>query len=217
MKQKKYILFDLDGTLTDSGLGITKSVQYALRSFGIEEHDLNKLNVFIGPPLKDSFMEFYHMTEQQAQEAVKQYRVYYKETGIFENKLYDGIDTMLQKLKEQGKELFLATSKPELFAKQILQYFHIDSYFTYIAGASFDGSREEKIDVMRYALSLGQVQNMEEAVMIGDRKFDMEAAKQLGMDSIGVLFGFGSKEELTSYGANILVNTPKELEELLLL
>ncbi len=216
MKQKKYILFDLDGTLTDSGLGITKSVQYSLQSFGIEEQDLTKLQVFVGPPLKESFMEFYKMPEQQAIEAVKKYREYYKEKGIFENSVYDGIEELLKELKKAGKELLVATSKPEVFAVQILQYFHIEQYFSHIAGAKLDGSLEEKIDVMKYALELGNIEHMDEVVMIGDRKFDIEASKELGIDSIGVLFGFGSKEELVSHGATHLAKSPKEIAQILL-
>ncbi|MBO8463436.1 MAG: HAD hydrolase-like protein, partial [Firmicutes bacterium] len=173
MKDKKYVFFDLDGTITDSGLGITKSVQYALRAFGIEETNLKKLEPFIGPPLKDSFMEFYHMDEEQANKAVKAYREYYEVTGLFENEVYDGIPNVLKQLKEAGKEMVLATSKPEVFAKKILEHFQLDSYFSIIAGADLEGNRVEKLDVMKYAIGLANSEDYTQIVMIGDRKYDI--------------------------------------------
>ncbi|HIS62752.1 MAG TPA: HAD family hydrolase [Candidatus Scybalomonas excrementigallinarum] len=211
---KQYILFDLDGTITDSGLGITKSVQYALRAMGIEEENLEALKVFIGPPLKESFMEFYHMTEEDAKKAVEKYREYYKEKGIFENQLYDGIIELLKDLKQEKKTILLATSKPEVFANQILEYFNIRQYFDYVAGAELHGPRNEKLDVMKYAMELAGIEDVKKAIMIGDRKFDMESAKELGMEGIGVLFGFGDKEELQKAGATYLVEVPSEIKEL---
>ena len=213
--EKQYILFDLDGTLTDSGLGITKSVQYALNAMGIQEENLENLKVFIGPPLKESFMEFYSMKEEQAKLAVEKYREYYKEKGIFENQLYDGIKELLIHLKKSGRTILLATSKPEVFAEQILDYFEIRKYFDYVAGAEMNGPRNEKLAVMKYAIEKAKLQSVQEAIMIGDRRFDIEAANQLGMESIGVLFGFGSKEELEKAGATYLVETPSEIQELI--
>ena len=215
MKDKKYVFFDLDGTITDSGLGITKSVQYALRAFGIEETNLKKLEPFIGPPLKDSFMEFYHMDEEQANKAVKGYREYYEVTGLFENEVYDGIPNVLKQLKEAGKEMVLATSKPEVFAKKILEHFQLDSYFSIIAGADLEGNRVEKLDVMKYAIGLANSEDYPQIVMIGDRKYDIEASNQLGIETIGVLFGFGSREELERAGATYLVETPAEIQKIL--
>lgn len=215
MKDKKYVFFDLDGTITDSGLGITKSVQYALRAFGIEETNLKKLEPFIGPPLKDSFMEFYHMDEEQANKAVKAYREYYEVTGLFENEVYDGIPNVLKQLKETGKEMVLATSKPEVFAKKILEHFQLDSYFSIIAGADLEGNRVEKLDVMKYAIGLANSEDYTQIVMIGDRKYDIEASNQLGIETIGVLFGFGSREELERAGATYLVETPAEIQKIL--
>ncbi len=215
MKDKKYVFFDLDGTITDSGLGITKSVQYALRAFGIEETNLKKLEPFIGPPLKDSFMEFYHMDEEQANKAVKAYREYYEVTGLFENEVYDGIPNVLKQLKEAGKEMVLATSKPEVFAKKILEHFQLDSYFSIIAGADLEGNRVEKLDVMKYAIGLANSEDYTQIVMIGDRKYDIEASNQLGIETIGVLFGFGSREELERAGATYLVETPAEIQKIL--
>lgn len=215
MKEKTHIFFDLDGTITDSGLGITKSVQYALTSFGIEEQELKKLEVFIGPPLKESFMQFYNMSEEQANQAVESYREYYKETGIFENQVYDGIEQLLKALHKAGKEIVLATSKPEVFAKQILEHFHLNQYFSVVAGAELHGDRNEKIDVMKYALELTGVSNRENIVMIGDRKYDIEASNELGIETIGVLFGFGTREELEKAGATYLAKDAQEIQQIL--
>lgn len=216
MREKQYILFDLDGTLTDSGSGIIQSILYALGQMGKPTPSMETLRAFVGPPLLDSFMEFCHMSEEEAKEAVSHYRTYYKDKGIFDNRLYDGIEQTLSRLQQAGKTLILATSKPEFFAKKILEYFHIDSYFTYIAGADMEGKREEKIQVMKYALSLANITNLDETIMIGDRKFDVESAKQLGMESIGVLYGFGSEEELETYGATYLAETTGDIATLLI-
>ena len=138
------LLFDLDGTLTDPGIGITNSVAYALEKYGIKTDDRTQLYKFIGPPLQDSFAEFYGFSQEEAKMAVQYYREYYKEKGIFENKLYDGMEHLLQSLCEAGKKLFVATSKPEAFAIQILKYFSLNQYFTYIAGSNMDGTRDRK-------------------------------------------------------------------------
>lgn len=214
--QKQYILFDLDGTLTDSMLGITKSVQIALQYFGIEEKDRNKLCPFIGPPLTDSFMEFYGMSEEQALIALEKYREYFSVKGLYENKLYDGIEPLLRHLKEAGKTLFVATSKPLLYARQILEYFKIADYFDEIVGPEMDGTRNKKIEVMEYVLDKWNLTDRSQAIMVGDRKFDVEASKELGLEVIGVLYGFGSREELLTAGADYLASSVEEVEELLL-
>lgn len=214
--QKQYILFDLDGTLTDSMLGITKSVQIALKHFGIEEKDRNKLRPFIGPPLTDSFMEFYGMSEEQALIALEKYREYFSVKGLYENKLYDGIEPLLRHLKEAGKTLFVATSKPLLYARQILEYFKIADYFDEIVGPEMDGTRNKKIEVMEYVLDKWNLTDRSQAIMVGDRKFDVEASKELGLEVIGVLYGFGSREELLTAGADYLASSVEEVEELLL-
>lgn len=214
--QKQYILFDLDGTLTDSMLGITKSVQIALQYFGIEEKDRNKLRPFIGPPLTDSFMEFYGMSEEQALIALEKYREYFSVKGLYENKLYDGIEPLLRHLKEAGKTLFVATSKPLLYARQILEYFKIADYFDEIVGPEMDGTRNKKIEVMEYVLDKWNLTDRSQAIMVGDRKFDVEPSKELGLEVIGVLYGFGSREELLTAGADYLASSVEEVEELLL-
>ena len=214
--EKRYILFDLDGTLTDPMIGITRSVQYALRFYGIEEPDLKALCPFIGPPLKDSFMKYYGFSEHQAEEAIGKYREYFSVTGIFENRAYDGIEELLKELKACGKHLVVATSKPEEFAVQILKHFHLVPYFDYVCGASMDEKRVKKGEVIAYALETAGIEDTALAVMVGDREHDMIGAKENHMDSIGVLFGYGSREELEAAGADFIVSSVKELKNLLI-
>ena len=209
------IIFDLDGTLTDPGVGITNSVMYALKKFGITINDRAELYKFIGPPLKDRFMNFFNFSENDALKAVDYYREYFRDTGIFENRVYDGVETLLGQIKSRGKKIILATSKPEEFAIRILKHFNLYDYFDFVGGATFDGSRGEKQDVMAYALKTFNVTDISRAVMIGDRKFDIEGAKYFRMDSIGVTYGYGSKEELEKEGAPYIVDRPLDILELL--
>lgn len=212
---KKYMLFDLDGTLTDPQEGITNSVAYALEQYGIHVEDRSSLNKFIGPPLKDSFMEYYGFTEDRAEEAVWKYREYFNEDGIFENKVYPGIPQMLQHLKDQGKILIVATSKPTVYAKRILERFELSQYFVDVQGSEMDGRRTKKEEVISYALEQNQITDNAQAVMIGDREHDIIGAKKCGLDSIGVLFGYGSREEMEGCGAGQIVDTVQMLEDLL--
>lgn len=201
---KKYVLFDLDGTITDSAEGIINSFQFALAKFNIHVEDKDELKRVIGPPLKDSFMNLYSLSEQNANIAIEAYREYYKEKGIYENKLYPNIKSFLHILKLINKKIILATSKPTEYAIEILKYFSIFDYFTDVIGSTFNEDRQEKIDVMRYALEKNNISNLAYAIMIGDRKFDIEASNALNIDSIGVLYGYGSKEELIQSGATYL-------------
>ncbi|WP_394922968.1 HAD family hydrolase [uncultured Robinsoniella sp.] len=212
---KKYLLFDLDGTLTDPQEGITNSVAYALSKYGIHVEDRTSLNKFIGPPLKDSFMEYYGFPKAQAEEAVWKYREYFNEDGIFENKVYPGIPKMLQRLKEQGKILIVATSKPTVYAKRILERFELIQYFEDVQGSEMDGSRTKKDEVIRYALEQNKISDKAQAVMIGDREHDIIGACKCGLDSIGVLFGYGSRKELEDCGAGQIVDSVSMLEEIL--
>lgn len=212
---KKYMLFDLDGTLTDPQEGITNSVAYALEQYGIHVEDRSTLNKFIGPPLKDSFMEYYGFAEDRAEEAVWKYREYFNEDGIFENKVYPGIPQMLQRLNDQGKILIVATSKPTVYAKRILERFELNQYFADVQGSEMDGRRTKKEEVISYALEQNQITDNAQAVMIGDREHDIIGAKKCGLDSIGVLFGYGSREELDGCGADQIVDTVQMLEDLL--
>ncbi len=210
-----YVLFDLDGTVTDPEEGITKSVQYALQHFSIEVQERRELYKFIGPPLKDSFMEFYGFTEQQAGEALLKYRERFEVTGWRENVVYDGMEKLLRHLRNRGKRIMLATSKPEVFAEQILVYFGLRDYFDFVGGASLDGRRNYKADVIRYVLDANGISSREKTVMVGDRKFDILGAKEFGLETVGVLYGYGDREELTTAGADHLVGSVAELEALL--
>ncbi|HFI0092002.1 TPA: HAD family hydrolase [Streptococcus suis] len=209
------ILFDLDGTLTDSGQGILNSVAYALEKMGIEEPDTANLNRFIGPPLYESFSRFYQLSPEDTQSAVDAFRVYFKEKGMFENQLYPGIIPLLEELRTVGKTLVIATSKPEIFAKQILEHFGIAHYFDVIAGASLDSSRISKADVIGYAIN--QLEAFpKHAVMIGDREHDIEGARRHQLPAIGVLYGYGSKQEFEKAGATMIVETVQDLKRVLL-
>ena len=217
--RKEYVLFDLDGTLTDPKQGITKCVQYALQSFGIEEPDLDKLEPFIGPPLKNSFMEFYGFDDERAEAAVAKYRERFQDTGIFENEIYKGIPEMLKKLKSRGLHLGVASSKPTVFVKRILEHFKLDSYFDVVVGSELDGSRVEKVEIVQEALRRffpsGKVLK-HKVFMVGDRKFDAEGARLAGVESVGVTFGYGSMEELMEAHADYIVRSVEELRRFLL-
>lgn len=192
---RKYLFFDLDGTLTDPMQGITRSVQYALRHFGIDEPDLRKLCPFIGPPLADSFRERYGMSPADAETAVAKYREYYAPKGIFENEIYPGIPELLAATSAAGRVNVMATSKPTPFAEQIAAHFDFAQYFRLISGSTFDGRRTTKADVIRYALDTLEIAP-QEAVMIGDRRYDIEGAAETGLASIAVGWGYASPGEL---------------------
>ncbi|MCH5208931.1 MAG: HAD family hydrolase [Oscillospiraceae bacterium] len=211
----KNVFFDLDGTLTDSAEGIINSVEYALKRLGITVYKRSELYKFIGPPLSDSFAEFFGLSEEKCKEGVRLYREYFSEKGIYENKLYDGIQDLLEKTKAAGMTLVLATSKPQEFAEEILRYFDIAKYFDFIAAAEMNGKRNRKQDIINYALEISGAKR-NETVMVGDRKFDVLGAKSVGVASIGVLYGFGTEEELKEAGADHIAKTPEEVFELLI-
>lgn len=215
MGKYKVILFDLDGTLTDPVVGITKSVQYALSKMDIQEPNLDKLTCFIGPPLHVSFAEFYSFTEEQTLLAVNHYRERFKDKGIYENVLYDGIVPLLKALKEKQYILVVATSKVTAFAEQIIKYFQLDEYFDKIVGSNFDGTRSAKGEIIQYILEGYQELSKDEFVMIGDRKYDVIGAKETGIDSIGVKYGYGSIEELKGSEPTQIVESVEELTALL--
>lgn len=207
MAEKIYntVLFDLDGTLTDPAIGITNSVAYALKKWGIKVSDRSELYKFIGPPLLDSFCKYYSFSKDESELAIKYYREYFADKGLFENSVYDGVVEMLTELKNRGKRLIVATSKPELFSKRILEHFELDGYFDFLAGATMDSSRVKKSDVIEYALKCCGIENVSDVIMIGDREHDVLGAAAFGMDSVGVLYGYGSYEELKSSGATYIV------------
>lgn len=199
--------FDLDGTLTDSSLGITNSVIYALKKFGIEETDRRKLYSFIGPPLTVSFEKFCGFSKEETARAVEYYREYYRDRGIFENRVYDGMEEVLRELKNQGRTLVVATSKPEPFARQIIEHFQLARYFDYVAGMELNGGRGTKAEVIRYALDVCKITDKSRVLMVGDREHDVIGAKAAGIDCLGILYGFGTREELTSAGADYIAET----------
>lgn len=208
---KKTVFFDLDGTLTDPGIGITNSVWAALRKYNIEVKDRSELFRFIGPPLMDAFMEYYGFPEEQAREAIKPYREYFARKGIFENRVYPGIPELLEKLKKDGYLLTVATSKPEEFAKKILVHFDLIKYFDHVCGAGMDETRTGKAEVITYALETAGVTDKRQCIMVGDRKHDMEGAERNGLRKIGVLYGYGSREELTKAGADVIAENREDL------
>jgi len=208
MLKYKYLLFDLDGTITDSFDSVANSFIHALSCYGVCVTDKSELRPVLGPPLKDSFMKLYGFDEEKAEEAVKKYRERYAVYNTIENKLYHGMDVILKKLRESGYKLILATSKPEEYAIKILKYFNIYDYFYDVCGASFDESRSEKDEVLKYLLSKNNIIDLKDVVMIGDRKYDMEAASTLGLDAIGVLYGYGDYDELSAYPNVFLASTP---------
>ncbi|WP_271409949.1 HAD family hydrolase [Pseudomonas sp. Q1-7] len=189
------ILFDLDGTLTDPREGITRSVQYALARLDIHEPDLAKLEHFIGPPLLQCFMHTYALSEVRAWEAVNHYRERFKVTGLYENRVFDGIDALLGRLREQGRTLFIATSKPTVFAREIARHFGFDRHFKHIYGSELDGTRTNKVELIAHLLAEEGL-DPADTLMIGDRKHDLIGASRNGLHGAGVGYGFGSREEL---------------------
>ena len=211
-----YLLFDLDGTLTNPQEGITKCVQHALRAFGIEEPDLEKLIPFIGPPLIQSFMEFYNMSEEDARKAVAVYRERFSTVGLFENFPYPGIADMLAELKAQGKILAVASSKPTVYVRRILEKFELAPYFDVIEGSNLDGTRVDKKEVIAEVLSQLDNPSADDLLMIGDRKFDVIGARETGFGCVGVRFGFAAPDELEQSGAVYIADTVHDLHRYLL-
>ncbi len=206
------VLFDLDGTITDPFTGITKSVAYALDAYGFEHGDPESLKSFIGPPLKQQFSVYTGTDLEFGQKLLEKYREYYSVTGIFENRVYEGVPEMLKALKQSGKTVALATSKPEKFAKIILDHFDLSQYFDLCAGATMDSSRVKKADVIRYCLqTLGLNEGEKSVIMVGDRHHDIDGARECGLRCIGVTFGYGDVNELTQSGAYKIVNSVEEL------
>ena len=212
---KKYIFFDLDGTLTDSAEGITNSVAYALKRNGIFVEDKTSLNVFVGPPLVESFMKYYHFDREEAKKSVGIYREYFEEKGMFENAVYPGIPELLAGLKKDGYKLYVATSKPEPYSVKIIGHFGLAEYFEMIGGADMGENRIHKGDVIRYVMESCGLTTPDEIVMIGDRENDMIGAAQNHMESVGVLYGYGSRAELENAGACHIANDVPELGEVL--
>ena len=215
MKCYNTVLFDLDGTISDSGEGITNSVKYSLKKFGIIETDYEKLKKFVGPPLYASYEKYYGFSHEEAIKAVEYYREYYNAGGIFELRIYDGIIDLLKYLKKSGKKIILATSKPEIYAEKIAKKFGFHKLFDNISGALLDGSRIEKNDSIHYALERVGESDISKCIMIGDRSYDVLGAKAFNMDSIGVTWGYGDRDELLSAGATYIVDKAEEIKEII--
>ena len=208
---QRYLLFDLDGTLTDPGEGITNCVGYALRRFGIEPGSREELYPYIGPPLVASFMEFHGLSESQAQQALVYYRERFSARGMFENVPYPGIRDFLQRLREEGFRLMVATSKPEEFTGRILAHFGLRDYFDFVAGNTLQEARPAKADVIRYVMENYPDISGENALMIGDRHHDVDGAHACGLRAVGVLYGYGDSRELERAGAEAVAEDLTQL------
>ena len=210
---RSYLLFDLDGTLTDSAPGITRSAAYALGKYGIRARP-EELTFFVGPPLYGSFMEHYGFSREKADEAVAYFREYFTTRGMFENAPYPGVPEMLETLRASGYSLIVATSKPTVFAKKILCHFDLEKYFSFTLGCELDGRRINKGEVIGEILETLSIP-IGSAVMVGDREHDVIGAKKVGLPAIGVLYGYGSREELAQAGAAALAERPEDIPSLL--
>ena len=211
----EYVFFDLDGTLTDSGEGIINAAVYALEKYNNEVNDRSELRKFIGPPLQDSFSTDYGFSEDEIEDVIKTFREYYSEKGIFENTIYENIQTVLFELKNRGKKLVVATSKPEVFTKKVLDHFNISSYFDYVSGATLNNEKIQKVDIIRDAICKLGITDKSKVVMIGDRKLDVLGAKENGIDSIGVLWGYGDLLELEKVGPTYIAEKVLDLLEII--
>ena len=217
MKKYDVIFFDLDGTVIDSGEGVTNSVSYSLEKMNLASMNKTELKRFIGPPLAVSFPTYAGVEEKDVEMAIKYYREYYTEKGIFEGYVYENIEKMLKMLKENGKKLIIATSKPEKFAKSILERANLAHYFDLIAGATMDEkTRATKEDVIKYALEKCHITNTSRVLMVGDRLYDIEGARCFGIDCMAVLYGYGSYEEFVEHKADYIAKTPLDVAEKIL-
>ncbi len=213
MKKYKYILFDLDGTLDDPFEGITKSVEHAMKKFGVA-CDRSRLGGFIGPPLTESFSKYFGLSDEDAKLAVEYYREYYRPTGIFEVSIYDGIPELLEKLSKDGRKLILATSKPIVFADMILEKYGLKQYFSATFGSELDGTRVKKAEVIAYAYENFPF-DKSNAVMVGDRRHDVDGAHEFGIPCIGVTFGYGDRSEHEACDADVIAESVTELGRIL--
>ena len=208
----KAIFFDLDGTLTESGEGITKSVQYALEKIGKPEEDLEKLKVFVGPPLMEQFMKYAGVDEATGRKAVEFYRERYEVKGMYENHPYESVEEMLQELKRKGYILAVASSKPEYYVTQILDYFKLSSYFDVVVGSEMNGARTSKSEVIEEALKrINMSDKRNEVLMVGDKEHDVLGARAAGLDCVAVAYGYGTQEELTEANPLKIVDSVDEL------
>lgn len=215
MKRFEHVIFDLDGTLTDPGVGITRSIQYALGRYGITEKT-EALYKFIGPPLRESFGKYFGFSSEQAEEAVSFYREYFSVTGIFENEIYPGIRELLADLDANKSGIYLATTKPLVYAERILRHFNLYDYFTAISGSNLDGTNGSKSDLIAGLVGGSGITDLSSVVMVGDRRYDIEGARANGISSIGVTYGYGEPGELIGASPDYIAETVAELRKILI-
>lgn len=219
MSKYKYVLFDLDGTISESAGGIRKSLEHAITALGKPLPNLDDYTLYIGPPLIDTFRNVCHFSEEDSQKGVELYRSFYDEKGKYINNLYDGIKDVLLKLKENGAKIAVCSSKYEKFAEEIVKNLGVSDCFDAVCGSTLDGSRKDKKDLIPYAVkSLGGDFNseIENTVMLGDTYFDARGARQCGVDFIGVEYGYGSIQAMKDEGAEVFAKTPADLLPLLI-
>lgn len=216
MKKYDIIAFDLDGTLTDPAHGLILSFEYGLKKMGVDYGTKESLKRFIGPPLYDEWRSEFGFSPEEATEALRLFREYFAVYGWWDNEMYEGVPEMLSRLKAAGKRIALATSKPEIFARQILNLFDIAKYFDFIGGASTDKTRDKKHEVLEYVLSGLGNPPCESVILVGDRKYDAEGARFVGIDSLGVTYGHGSSEEISAAGFNITVDSVSAIADVLI-
>ncbi len=212
---KKYILFDLDGTLTDPREGIVNSVKYSLEKLGITDYDEESLPSFIGAPLSQAYKEHFGLTEEKTKEAIRLFREYYTPKGIFENFVYPGVENLLSRLYGKGYILAVATLKPTPTSVRVLEHFGLKQYFTFVCGSDLQRTDEVKADIIKNAVTLLNIKDKSLAVMVGDRKHDILGAAANGIDCIGVLYGHGNRTELENAGARMFAGTAKDVFEII--
>lgn len=212
----EHVFFDLDGTLTDSQEGILNSFRNLFSHYGLEIPDYKTLCTYIGPPLMLTMTEGFGFSEEQARESVVVFRSYYDSKGYMENRVYDGIEKLLSDLKNKGIKLTVATSKPEVTAKKIIKHFGLDKYFDNVCGSGSDESRSKKSEVIEYAIQTNKITDRSKILMVGDRKFDVQGAKETGLKCAGVLFGYGNEDELKKAGADYIAKAPADILDFVL-
>ncbi len=213
---KRFAIFDLDGTLTDSAPGIIKSIRYALKKMGAPSMNRKELMRFVGPPLADSFRDFCGFSNEEAALGIKYYRERFAVKGIYENSVFEGVPEMLKGLRQEGVHLIVGTSKPELFALKVIDHFGLTEYFDEICGSDMAETRSSKAEVLQYAIEKAGIEDLSCAVMVGDRKYDVTGARAVGLDAIGVLYGYGGREELLDAGAWAVAEDPEQVKNIII-
>ncbi len=216
MKNYDYIFFDLDGTLTESGPGISRGVAAALETIGIKEDREEVLQSFVGPPLLQRFQEVYGVDPETGERLIAAYREYYSKQGVFENRVYDGIRETLQRLTDAGKKLAIASNKPGMYVNVVLEQYDLARYFVLVSAADASDNRMSKTDMLEYAISVLGITDRSKVLLVGDRKYDAVGARECGIDCLGVLYGYGSREELEENGVTAFAETASDIADRIL-